>query len=390
MPMTSRERVLTALAHEEPDRVPIIVGPSHSTGMQMPVYRGLKAAVGIDAPDEYIYDWPELGTAALDEATYRRLHADVRGVLPGLPAAVVERNAARPPHSPFVDDWGHMQTEIEPGVWHPGPHPFRDATTLEEIEGHPWPDPADPTRIERVRAEAEALRARTCDDEVAVIGAPWLLFPLERAFAMQGLDGFLLNLAMEPEFAEALLRRTAAACMALMEPFLAEVGDLLDIVKIGDDLGTQDSLLMSPEMYRRILKPIHAEYIAFIKARTPAKLFFHSCGDVEPLLDDFVEIGVDVLGPVQASAGKLADFAGLKRRYGRTLVFAGGIDTHRVLPHGTPEEVRAEVRRVIGLLGPGGGYLLGAVHTIMRDVPPANVLAMVDAAVEFGRYPIQA
>jgi uroporphyrinogen decarboxylase len=358
--------------------------------MQVPVYRELKATLGIVAPDRYIYDWPELGTAAPDEATYRRLHADVRGVLPGLPDAIRARNAARPPHEPYVDDWGHMQTEIEPGVWHPGPHPFRDATTLEEIERYPWPDPTDRSRVAHVRAEAQRLRARAGEDEVAVIGVPWLLFPLERAFAMQGLDGFLLNMALEPDFAEALLRKTAAVCTALMDPFLAEVGDLLDIVKVGDDLGTQDSLLMSPEMYRRVLKPIHADYVAFIKARTSAKIFFHSCGDVFPLLDDLVEIGVDVLGPVQSSAGKLADFAALKRRYGRSLVFAGGIDTHRVLPHGTPDEVRAEVRRVIGLLGPGGGYLLGAVHTIMRDVPAVNVLAMVDAALEFGRYPIEA
>ena len=388
MPMTSRERVLTALAHEEPDRVPIVVGPSHSTGMQMPVYRGLKEILGVDAPDEYVYDWPELGTAALDEETYRRLHADVRGVLPGLPTAVRERNAARPPGTPYVDDWGHMQTEVEPGVWHPGPHPFRDAATIEEIERYPWPDPSDRSRVAHVRAEAQRLRARTGDDEVAVIGVPWLLFPLERAFAMQGLDGFLLNLAMEPDFAEALLRKTAAVCTALIGPFLDEVGDLLDIVKIGDDLGTQDSLLMSPATYRRVLKPIHADYLAFIRARTSAKVMFHSCGDVEPLLDDLVEIGVDVLGPVQASAGRLADFASLKRRYGKALAFCGGIDTHRVLPRGTPDEVRAEVRRVIGLLGPGGGYLLGAVHTIMRDVPPENVIAMVDAAVEHGRYPL--
>lgn len=390
MPMTSRERVLTALAHEEPDRVPIIVGPSHSTGIQMPVYRGLKAALGIEAPDRYLYDWPELGTAALDEATATRLHSDVRGVRNRLPAAVRARNAARPPHSPFEDDWGHCQTEIEPGVWHPGPHPFREATTLDEIERYPWPDPADPTRVAHVGAELDALGARPPEDEVAVLGAPWLLFPLERAFAMQGMDTFLLNLAMEPEFAEALLQRTAAACRALIEPFLREAGDRLDIIKVGDDLGTQDSLLMSPAMYRRVLKPIHAEYLAFIRARTPAKLMFHSCGDVEPLLDDLVEIGVDILGPVQASAGRLADFAALKRRYGRALVLAGGIDTHRVLPHGTPDDVRAEVRRVIGLLGPGGGYLLGAVHTVMRDVPPANVLAMVDAAVELGQYPLRA
>ena len=205
---------------------------------------------------------------------------------------------------------------------------------------------------------------------------------------MQGMDTFLLNLAMEPDFAEALLRRTAAVCKEQLEPFLREAGDRLDIVKVGDDLGTQDSLLMSPATYRRVLKPIHADYLAFIRERTSAKVMFHSCGDVEPLLDDLVEIGVDILGPVQASAGRLADFASLKRRYGKALVFCGGIDTHRVLPRGTPDEVRAEVRRVIGLLGPGGGYLLGAVHTIMRDVPPENVLAMVDAAVEHGRYPL--
>ena len=105
------------------------------------------------------------------------------------------------------------------------------------------------------------------------------------------------------------------------------------------------------------------------------------------LLDDFVEIGVDVLNPVQASAGGMSDFAGLKRRFGDRLVFCGGMDTHRVLPHGTPDEVRAEVRRVIDTLGPGGGLMLGAVHTVMGDVPPENVLAMVDEAVAYGTYP---
>jgi uroporphyrinogen decarboxylase len=161
------------------------------------------------------------------------------------------------------------------------------------------------------------------------------------------------------------------------------------MIKIGDDLGTQNSLVISPKMYREILKPVHADFISFIKSRTKAKIFFHSCGDVAPLIEDFIEIGVDILNPVQASAGKMSDFPSLKKQFGKNIVFCGGIDTHRILPFGTVDEVRSEVRRVIQTLGPGGGYMVGAVHTVMDDVPPENVLAMVDAVEEFGRYPIR-
>jgi uroporphyrinogen decarboxylase len=386
MPMTPRERVLAALAHAEPDRVPIVLGPSNATGIKMTTYRGIKRLASIEAPDRYIYDWPELGTALPDEATYERLHADVRGVLDRFPAATYARNAARDPHSPFVDDWGSGQLEGSPGEWFPGVHPMPDATTIEEIEAYPWPDVADPTRFEGVRAEAQRLRD---EGRFAILATPWLLFPLERAFAMQGTDTFLLNLAAEPEFAEALLWKIQGVCKGIMDGFLRECGDLVDMIKIGDDLGSQVGPLMSPAMYRRILKPVHADYIAFIRERTQAQVFFHTDGDVFDLLDDFVEIGVDVLNPVQASAGGMSDFAGLKRRFGDRLVFCGGMDTHHVLPHGTPDEVRAEVRRVISTLGPGGGFMLGAVHTVMGDVPAENVLAMVDEVEASGRYPLR-
>ncbi|MCK5319408.1 MAG: hypothetical protein KAJ55_15965, partial [Anaerolineales bacterium] len=155
-----------------------------------------------------------------------------------------------------------------------------------------------------------------------------------------------------------------------------------------DDLGTQTSMLMSPKMYRDILKPIHADYIAFIKVHTTAKIFFHSDGDVFPLIEDFIEIGVDILNPIQTSAGKMSNLAELKKRYGREIVLCGGVDTHTILPHGTPEQIREEVRRVIENLAPGGGFIAAAVHTIMNDVPPENILAMVDAIEEFGRYPL--
>ncbi|HSN75802.1 MAG TPA: uroporphyrinogen decarboxylase family protein [Anaerolineae bacterium] len=384
--MKPRDRVLAAINHEEPDRVPICIGVSNATSLKMTPYRAIKELAGIEAPDEYIYQWPELGTAAPDEATLLRLRSDVRGVLDLEPAHVLQRARARPPHTPFVDSWGSGQVELAPGEWLPGLNPLREAATVEEVESYAgWPDMDDPTRVAHVRQQALRLKEQ---GEFAIMGTPWLLFPFERAHAMQGMDVFLLNMAENPDLAAALLRRITDSCKALMGNFLAECGDLLDIIKIGDDLGMQSGLLISPKMYRRVLKPLHAELIAYIKERTSAKVFFHTDGDVFDLIPDFVEIGIDILNPIQTSAGRMSNLAALKERYGQNMAFCGAIDTHRVLPFGTPAEVREEVRRVIQVLGPGGGYMLASVHTLMNDVSAENILAMVDAVEEFGRYPL--
>jgi uroporphyrinogen decarboxylase len=385
MAMTSRERVLAAVGHEEPDRVPIVLGASNATGIKMKPYRELKQLLDIDADDEYLYRWPELGTAALDEETLVRLGSDVRGVLDLEPSWVLERNAERPPHADYINSWGSGATEIRPGEWFPMVCPMASATMVQEIEDHPWPDMDDPTRVAHVTAEAARLVA---ENRYAIMATPWLLFPLERAFAMQGMDTFLMNLALHPDFAEALLWKIQERCKVLMGHFLAALGDNVDIIKIGDDLGTQESLMMSPTMYRAILKPIHADYIRFIRERTSAKVFFHTDGDVFPLIDDFVEMGIDILNPIQTSAGKMSNLQELKARWGDRLTFCGAVDTHRILPTGTPDEVRAEVRRVIEILGPGGGYMVSSVHTVMDDVPAENILAMVDVVEEYGKYPI--
>ena len=386
MSLTSRERVLAAINHEQPDRVPLVIGVSNATGIKMKPYKGIKDIIGVKAPDEYIYDWPELGTAQIDEASMRRLHSDVRGVLDLEPAAVRKRNREREPHSDCIDSWGSGQTEIAPGDWFPGIHPLKDANTVDDLEAYPgWPDMSDPTRIAHVRETAQRLAD---ENQYAILATPWLLFPFERAFAMQGAETFLLNMAMNPEFSRALLEKIADYCKQLMGRFLEELGDNVDIIKIGDDLGTQESLTISPQMYRHILKPVHADFISFIKARTKAKVLFHSDGDVTPLIDDFVEIGIDILNPIQTSAGTMSDLRSLKKRFGKNIVFCGGIDTRRILPLGSVDDVRDEVRRVMRILGPGGGLMIGAVHTVMNDVPPENVLAMVDAVEEFGRYPL--
>ena len=169
------------------------------------------------------------------------------------------------------------------------------------------------------------------------MGTPWLAFPLERAFAMQGTDNFLANLAGEPEFAEALLWKTQSLCKGLMAGFLRECGDLIDMVKIGDDLGSQVGLLMSPAMYRRILKPIHADLSRSSgSGRGP-----RSCST--PTATSSTSSATSSRSGWTSSTrsrrppGGMSDFAGLKRRFGDHLVFCGGMDTHHVLPNGTPD-----------------------------------------------------
>jgi uroporphyrinogen decarboxylase len=382
--MTSRERVLATIHHQQPDQVPIIIGTSNTTSIAMATYRRLKQHLEIQTEERYLYDWPELGTAALDEPVLERLHSDARGVLDRFAETTYIRNRQRAPGTPFLSDWGTETVELAPGKWAPGRRPLGEAETLDELERFAWPDMNDPSRVAHVRAQAQRLAD---ENRFAIIGTPWLLCLFERAMSLQGMDRFLVNLGTNPDFATALLRRVVDLIKIQAGNFLREAGDNLDIIKIGDDLGMQNGLLISPAMYRRYLKPLHAELIAFIKQHTHAKVFFHSDGDIFSLVGDLIEIGVDILNPIQISAGKMADLADLKKRFGAKLVFCGAIDTHRLLPFGTPGQVRAEVRRVIQLLGQGGGYMLAAVHTIMNDVPPENILAMADAAAEFGRYP---
>jgi len=382
--MTPRERVLTAINHEQPDRIPLVIGVNNATGIKMKPYKGIKAIAGIQAPDNYIYNWPELGTAEIDEDTMLRLRSDVRGVLDLEPEAVLKQNRERVPHSDCIDSWGSGQLEITPGDWFPGIHPIANARTIKDLDRYQgWPDMNDPSRVAHVRETARQLAKA---NEYAIMATPWLLFPFERAHAMQGMETFLLNMAMDPDFARAVLERITNYCKQLMGHFLDQLGDNVDIIKIGDDLGIQKGLMISPEMYRDILKPFHADFIDFIKSRTRAKILFHSCGDVAPLIGDFIEIGVDILNPIQTSTGSISDLPSLKKNFGKNIVFCGGIDTHRILPFGSVEDVRQEVHRVMQILGPGGGCMISAVHTVMNDVPPENILAMVDAVEEFGHY----
>jgi uroporphyrinogen decarboxylase len=159
------------------------------------------------------------------------------------------------------------------------------------------------------------------------------------------------------------------------------------VVSISDDIGMQDRTTVSPEMYRRMVKPRQARAFRFIHEHTPAPLMYHTCGSVYAIMDDLIEIGVNALNPVQTTATNM-EAARLKEEFGDRISFWGGIDSSRILPWGTPAKVRDEVRRVIGTLGPGGGYILNSVHNLQPGVPVENILAMFEAAREFGSYPV--
>jgi uroporphyrinogen decarboxylase len=170
------------------------------------------------------------------------------------------------------------------------------------------------------------------------------------------------------------------------EKMLRVIGDDIQLVTMGDDLGLQDGTAMSPDLYREMVKPIHKEFISFIKKRTRAKIWMHNCGSIYDLIPDFIELGIDVINPVQVSARNM-DTKKLKKEFGKDIVFWGaGCDSQNVLPWGKPEDIREEVKRRIEDLAPGGGFVFAPIMNIQLDVPVENIIAMFETALEYGKY----
>lgn len=391
MNMNSRQRLLTALDHREPDRVPFDLGSTQVTGIHIVAYRGLREALGLPAVTPAICDDVQ-GLALPDDDLLDRLGADVRGLFPlnSHNDRVAERIRRVPKGDgeeveAFVDEWGITQHRPYPGglYFTAVRHPLDGPITVADVARHPWPDTGDPRRIAGLRDLALAYRAQ--GRAVMIKGVLAGIF--EMAQRVRGMAPLMMDLASDEALSTALLDKMVELKLAFWEMALPQLRDVVDVISEADDYGTQASQLISPRMFRRLFKPRLARLFGGIKALAPeAKLFFHSCGNVRPLLPDFIEIGVDILNPVHVRATGMNPVE-LKRDFGRDIVFwGGGVDTQDVLPHGTPAEVRDDVRRNIEALAPGGGFIFNTVHNIQADVPPENVLAMVEAVREYGAY----
>jgi uroporphyrinogen decarboxylase len=379
MSFSSRDRVLCALNHEEPDRVPLFIGANSPTTVLGPGYETLRSYLGLpDGPTRlfskaFQYTW-------MDEDVMLRLGNDGRPIVPGPAESSLRKEISE---DCLVDDWGTTwRRSLSSLYYEVADSPLRNAS-LDDLDRYPWPNLALASRFAGMADWARDVQksgyATVLLSSVSVFELPSLL---------RGLDKLLMDMAADEEFFTALLTKVKDLMVGYIRAMLKEVGPWIDLFAFADDLGMTAGPLMSPQSYRRLVKPHHAEVIETIKQYSPCKIYYHSCGNVYPLLGDLVDVGVDLLNPVQVSAGTMGHTARLKREFGKRLSFCGGIDTRWVMPSGTPDDVRQEVRRRIKDLAPGGGYVAAAVHCIQPDVPPQNIVAMCDEVRSAGRYPL--
>ncbi len=384
--MNSRQRVLTALDHQEPDRVPIDLGGTVVTSIAISTYTALRKHLGLaHLPVRTLETVQQI--AVVDGDVLDLFGADVVPVFAN-PAAGYQPvfvDEGQQGES-FRDEFGATLRRPRESCYYDWQEFPLAEPSIDALQKMPWPDPTDPARYRGLRERVQQLRAAS---DRALFGmAPCGHDLFNQLLRVRGMAEGLMDLVAEPEFAHAFFERLTGTIITAQEHFLDAVGDLIDVHFAADDLTGQSGPLISPPLYRTMIKPYQARILAAMKARTRAKIFYHGCGAMQEFLPDLIEIGVDIFNPVQVSAAGM-DTAGLKRKYGRNLIFwGGGCDTQRVLNLGSPDDVRAEVRRRIGDLAPGGGFVFNPVHNIQPHVPTANIVAMFDEAQSYGKYPI--
>jgi uroporphyrinogen decarboxylase len=377
--MTSRERVRAALSRTEPDRVPIDIG-TPVTSIHREAYVALRAHLGLDPRSPVILDSMQQ-IVVVDEDVLERFRVDTRQL-----ALKPARGWQTAGDGVFVDEWGVTWRPASGGRYYDMvEHPLAGAG-LREVERYAWPDPGHPARFAGLVERARQLREGT-GYAVVLNGFGEAIFGLPSW--VRGNAQFYMDLADGSPVAEALLDGFLDYALRLARRALDLVGPLVDVVRVADDLGSELGPIVSPQTYRSFIKPRQRKLYELIKSKTPAALLLHSCGSVRDLIDDFVDIGVDALNPVQVTARGM-DSARLKAEFGRRISFwGGGCDTQHVLPFGTVEEVRGEVRRRIADLAPGGGLVFAPVHNIQFDVAPQKIVALYDEAWAAGRYPVR-
>lgn len=386
--MTPRERVQTTLSHREPDKIPIDLGGVVTTSISRIGNESLKAYMGITASNE-IVSQPALDVVVPCEQILTCFEVDVRAVRMRPPSdagadrqswfAAKDGQGIKGDH--FFDEFGNRWQLAEFDYSPAGPALAN--ATLADLDTCVWPDPHDPARVAGMRDEAVALRAST---GYAIIADIMCGAPFEQALWTRGYEEFLLDLHWDRRFADKLLGKITDLDIALWDAELCAIGDVVDVVCQGEDMGTQHGLYISPEMYRRVIKPHHQRLFSFIKSKTRAKLFVHSCGSVYPIIPDYIEMGVDILNPVQIGAMDM-DPVRLKREFGREITFwGGGFDTQYFLPTATPREIREHVRRNMEILAPGGGFVFAGTHNITPETAPERVHAVYTAAKELRNY----
>jgi len=401
MSMSSRERVLAAINHREPDRVPIDLGGEANTGIAAGTYTRLRERLGIEGEPAKVFDVEQM-LAWVEQPVIEALGVDVLPIQKLNQAYGMRLDSWRPWH---LDDGTQVQM---PSRFDPVTEPdgslgiyLNGEMVAKKVPISPYFDPMkefkfyDPLpsvetlemwvytdeELEWARRWAETLRAET---DKALIGDPGV--SLTRWSSYQE---WLYTIAADPAYVLAFYDRKVENMLTNLELYAQAVGDNIDIVRTGEDYGTQKGMMIAPKMFDEMIAPYYKRVIDWVHENTSWKLFFHCCGAIYPIIDTLIECGVDILNPVQTTAAGM-DPAKLKAEFGDRLTFwGGGIDTQTVLPFGSPGEVRAQVRERIQSFGTGGGFVFSPVHNIQEKVPVDNLLAMYEAVHKYGQYPLR-
>lgn len=386
--MTSYERIKAALEHREPDRVPFDLGATVLTGMNVNTYKKLRKYLGMSVDNIEIVD-PIQQLARIDEDIIERLHVDAGCVDPMPP---LKPRYGEPVHLDgsyycMKDEWNiSWKMPLEEGHYFDmTSHPLENTEELEGLDSYLWPDPVDSGRFRGMKEKADfnVYKKKRAYVLGRLCAGIW-----EMALWLRGFEKFFCDMMLNESYACGLLEKITELKMQYWGKALETVGDNVLIASEADDLATQISTLVSPELYRKIVSPFHKKLFDFIhsKAKNRIYIFYHSCGAVRNLIPCLIEEGIDILNPVQVSA-KGMDTKELKKEFGKDLVFwGGGVDTQHVLPNGTVREVREEVKRRINDLAPGGGFVFATVHNVQSDVSPENFMAMWETLQEYGKY----
>lgn len=385
--MNSRERILKTLKHEEPDRIPYDLASTQVTGITWGAYKNLSAFLGI--PDEKP-EWLDAIQQVVipSEEVFQKLRVDTRGLFPLTSHnwKVMESLEDAGKYRAYHDEWG-MTHHIpkKDGNWFTiveNPLEYVDFTP-EIIRSYPWPHAGNPARIEGLRSRA--LQYRSQGKAVVIKGLCAGLF--EMAQRLRGMENAMLDPLLHPLENDLLIGKLTDLKIEFWEMALKELHDVVDIVSEADDYGSQESQLIDPEQFRAYFKPHLKRLIQSIKKAAPeAFIFFHSCGNVRPIIPDFIEMGIDILNPVHITAAEMEP-SQLKKDFGQDITFwGGGIETQEILPFGTPDQIRDQVKKNIDALAPGGGFVFNTIHNIQNEVPPENIMAMWETLQEYGEY----
>ena len=375
MGTTPIKRIIDAFNHRVPDRTPIELGSTRASGIHVNAYNNLKKFLYRSTiQEEQIINFSQV--ALPSETILERFGVDCRPIMLGKPTRRGDRELT---NGVWEDEWGVQRVKPQGGYYYELFHSPLDNENLkqQDINNYSWPDPEDPGRIETIAKRYQYLREKTDYAIVLHLGVELGL----QAQYLRGFEQWFIDLAARKELADLLLDKILDYQLAFSKYVLKNIPGQVDIIYLVDDFASQQGLMISPKTYRNYLKPKQKELIDFIKSQSDAKIMLHLCGSIIDVLDDLIEIGVDAINPVQLNS-KGMDAENLKSKFGDRLVFWGAMDGQDILPNGTPLDVKNEVARLIRILGEGGGFVLGPCHNIQPDVPPENICALYEAALE--------